>query len=170
MFGKPFPFEGNWNSHLATTTSTLSRSESLSRLKGIETKGPWWPLLLLHMFGKPFPFEGNWNLVIDSDYGIEEEKFGKPFPFEGNWNSRRSTTCLTITSFGKPFPFEGNWNPSPPRTAPSRRRKVRKAFPVWRELKLYRPSTVCFVICQVRKAFPVWRELKHTGLPLVSWT
>ena len=86
-FGKPFPFEGNWN-------SVFLRYNSFRKIP----------------FGKPFPFEGNWN-VIASSVLAHATLFGKPFPFEGNWNLRSAFHwTANLYPFGKPFPFEGNWN------------------------------------------------------------
>ena len=138
MFGKPFPFEGNWNSSAGASLSS------------------WTP------FGKPFPFEGNWNQCT-THCRFNANGFGKPFPFEGNWNSFSVFLLINyfLCVFGKPFPFEGNWNLQPYQYSALHRLIVRKAFPVWRELKrtLF-PILVSGWCPVVRKAFPVWRELK----------
>ena len=115
---------------------TETSSDTLSRLKGIET--------LAHLsisipfsikFRYAFPFEGNWNPEapwksnalnpVQIRFPVWRElkpttlkvmsypggSFRYAFPFEGNWNlSRKFLASTAISAFRYAFPFEGNWN------------------------------------------------------------
>ena len=111
------------------------RSDTLSRLKGIETfLLPYSSTLrVISRFRYAFPFEGNWNLYKQT-IGISEIAFRYAFPFEGNWNS---------WLFFRKIP--GGY--------------VQIRFPVWRELKRSF-SNHFFHRISVQIRFPVWRELK----------
>ena len=64
-FGYAFPFEGNGNSMTLSKSDPSSTLDTLSRLKGMETRSSAnLPLILLPAFGYAFPFEGNGNLIM----------------------------------------------------------------------------------------------------------
>ena len=118
-FRYAFPFEGNWNAALTMASLDAgARSDTLSRLKGIETYGHDISTELgVKEFRYAFPFEGNWNLHYP-DKSPSHFRFRYAFPFEGNWN----IFCHTVwNNFS-------NW--------------VQIRFPVWRELKLCKDSFV----------------------------
>ena len=140
LFGYAFPFEGNWNCFFRFRFCFFwfRALDTLSRLKGIETRSlkGIWPAQ--EAFGYAFPFEGNWNvenLCLSKPHWFG---FGYAFPFEGNWNLLFLCQCqcqcqwllwirfpvwrelklyILVCSehyhpffFGYAFPFEGNWN------------------------------------------------------------
>ena len=160
VFRYAFPFEGNWNLRIPTIgqpwlqvqirfpvwrelkhnslgeqeVGCLS-SDTLSRLKGIETKiASNNTFVVFVVFRYAFPFEGNWNfsLCFDSALSIVQirfpvwrelklilsrtvfrtsRRFRYAFPFEGNWNRKGYTGSIFFkTRFRYAFPFEGNWN------------------------------------------------------------
>ena len=192
MFGKPIPFEGNWNFWCKIEISQHP----------------------LEQFGKPIPFEGNWNevaaaavkflLSVRKAYPVWRElkllglhdllfdciAFGKPIPFEGNWNGSPCISPNAMSLFGKPIPFEGNWNRSQPLDffislfcseslsrlkgieticAPRRPKEGTRSESLSRlkGIETFRPACLNKHRSHVRKAYPVWRELKH--LPSYYW-
>ena len=88
MFGKTFPFEGNWNFFRRRQQLQLPRSERPSRLKGIETLCHQFHQHHLHQVRKDLPvwreLKHGGATILSSDMRTQ---FGKTFPFEGNWNS-----------------------------------------------------------------------------------
>ena len=156
-FGKPFPFEGNWNTpNMVVAGLYTFGSESLSRLKGIETKrGPQAQDLVIYWFGKPFPFEGNWNspaaVLVEKRHKNRSESLSR---LKGIETLRRPVLGRTLLLFGKPFPFEGNWNKKRAWFSTAKSLWVRKAFPVWRELKPTTGSTLSESDTMFGKPFP----------------
>ena len=165
LFRYAFPFEGNWNPKSGTMEVTVRCSDTLSRLKGIETRG------LLHgsttrkvMVQIRFPVwrelkRGSYNSVrirpkgsdtlsrlkgIETPTGdtlslsltIGSDTLSRLKGIE-TWFGRSTTT--TLIPFRYAFPFEGNWNFFLPSQSAQSLNRVQIRFPVWRELKLSRP-------------------------------
>ena len=142
--------------------------KGLSRLKGIETINTLcleFPTIRFTS-ERTFPFEGNWNT---HGYCGESNIF-----LWGPKGLSRLKGIETILLFlalknlavdrsERTFPFEGNWNTSHWTPLSHLRGKVRKDFPVWRELKLWIRPDGGLSSPRVRKDFPVWRELKPIG-------
>ena len=110
-FRYAFPFEGNWNHKFVHDGMFGTSSDTLSRLKGIETialvaetqSGLLW-------FRYAFPFEGNWNTISSEAIRSDSSRVQIRFPV---WRELKL--------------FAG-WLSGQPTV-------VQIRFPVWRELK-----------------------------------
>ena len=110
-------------------------SDTLSRLKGIETSAFLTSSGFLVSFRYAFPFEENWNDDDNEEYckgGCRSDTLSRLKGIETHF--RGCGGCRTII--------------------------VQIRFPVWRELKHYYLSFFVHFFSFVQIRFPVWRELK----------
>ena len=114
----------------------MNCSDTLSRLKGIETRSEQSEWLLLYLFRYAFPFEGNWNRMRIICQGVIPVGFRYAFPFEGNWNpSGIITKQFKETGSDTLSRLKGIETETIRNYSDFRRIMVQIRFPVWRELK-----------------------------------
>ena len=116
----------------------VKRSDTLSRLKGIETS----------------PHSGDRYTTVPFRYA---------FPFEGNWNSLWTQVLPHTPVFRYAFPFEGNWNPQE-RPHRSYQESCSDTLSRLKGIEtIPRHDGYKLLAGPVQIRFPVWRELKLSG-------
>ena len=136
-FRYAFPFEGNWNDETIWWNPSFFGSDTLSRLKGIETLWPFLSGIELKnfMFRYAFPFEGNWNKTPPFPSQLKFPRSDTLSRLKGIETRPMVRASPTPTKFRYAFPFEGNWNKWLSFFWSPFLKRVQIRFPVWRELK-----------------------------------